>query len=183
MENYENRQLAKDVLKGLAMGGFIVMCFAMPNLVQVVNLFKPNGARDRYRIKRTIKGLQEKRLVNIYTKNGNEVVEITKAGKRKVFEYNLDDMKLKIPKRWDGLWRIVMFDIPQSKKKGRDAVSRKIKELGMYPIQKSVFVSPYVCKNEIDFIGEFFNVREHIIYVKAKEIEGVRKLREHFNLS
>ena len=122
-------------------------------------------------------------MIDIYTKYCNEVVEITKEGKKKVLEYNLDDMKLKVPKKWDGWWRIVMFDIPQSKKKGRDAVSRKIKELGMYPIQKSVFVSPYVCKDEIDFMGEFFGVREYIIYIRAKEIEGVREIKEHFGLS
>lgn len=182
MRNYENRELAKEILKGLALGGFIVMCFAMPNLAQVVDLFKPKNSRDRYRIRRTIDGLHEKKLVNIYTKNGKEVVEITKAGKKRVLEYDIDDMRLRIPKKWDGWWRIVMFDIPQSKKKGRDAVSRKIKELGMYPIQKSVFVSPYICKNEIDFIGEFFDVRKHIIYIKAKEIEGVRKLKEYFSI-
>ncbi|MBI5798814.1 MAG: hypothetical protein HZB10_02695 [Candidatus Yonathbacteria bacterium] len=183
MKDYRKGELAKEILKGLAMGGFLVACMAMPGLTNIVPLFKPRGAKDRYYIKRAVKTLKKKRLVNIYTRNGNEVVEITNAGKKKVLEYDLDDMKLKVPKKWDGWWRIVMFDIPQPKKKGRDAVSRKIKELGMYPIQKSVFVSPYACKNEIDFIGEFFNVREHIIYIKAKEIEWVRKLKEHFNLS
>jgi len=182
VKNYENRELAKEILKGLALGGFIIACIAMPNLAQVINLFKPNNARDRYRVKRAMKSLQEKRFVNVYTKNGKEVVEITNEGKKKVLEYDVDDMKLGIPKKWDGWWRIVMFDIPQSKKKGRDAVSRKIKELGMYPIQKSVFVSPYICKNEIDFIGEFFDVRKHIIYIKAKEIEGAYKLKEYFNV-
>ncbi len=182
MKDYDKGELAKEILKGLAVGGFLVACLAMPGLTKIVPLFSPKGARDRYRIKRTIDGLHKKKFVDIYTKNGNEVVEITKLGSKKVLEYNLDDMKLKVPKKWDGWWRIVMFDIPEPKKRARSAVSRKIKELGMYPIQKSVFVSPYVCKNEIDFIGEFFNVRNHIIYIKAKEIEGVQKLKEHFNL-
>lgn len=183
MKDYKNRELAKEILKGLALGGFLVACLAMPGLTKIVPLFKPNGAKDRYRIKRTIIGLQKKKLVNIYTKGGNQVVEITKAGERKVLEYNLDDMKLKVPKKWDGWWRIVMFDIPESKRKMRSAVSWKIKELGLFPIQKSVFVSPYVCKNEIDFIGEFFDVRDHIVYIKAKEIEGVGKLKAHFGIS
>ena len=168
---------------GLAAGGFIVACLAMPGLTKIVPLFKPKGARDRYRINQAFQKLHKKKLVNIYTKNGNQVVEITRAGNKKVLEYNLDDMKLKKPAKWDGWWRIVMFDIPQSKKRARDAVSRKIKELGLYPIQKSVFVSPYLCKNEIDFIGEFFDVRKHIIYIKAKEIEGVREIKNHFGVS
>ena len=183
MKDYQKGELAKEILKGLAMGGFIIACMAMPGLTYIVPLFKPKNTRDRYQIKRVVEELRKKKLINIYTKNGNEVVEITEAGKKKVLEYNLDEMKLKVPKKWDGWWRIVMFDIPESKKKARGAVSWKIKELGLYPIQKSVFVSPYVCKNEIDFIGEFFGVRDHIIYIKAKEIEGVRKLKEHFGIS
>src|SRR3989344_392154 len=182
MKDYRNGEIAKEILKGLAIGGFIVAMAAMPGLTYIIPLFKPKNARDRYRIKRVVEELHKKKLVNIYTKNGNEVVEITKAGTKKVLEYNFDEMKLKVPKKWDGWWRIVMFDIPQSKKKARDAVSWKIKKLGLYPIQKSVFVAPYICKNEIDFIGEFFGVRDHIIYIKAKEIEGVRKLKEHFNI-
>lgn len=184
MRDYEKGELAKEILLGIAACGFIIAMAAMPGLGKVVPLFKNlKGARDRYRINQAFQKLQKKRMVNIYTKDGKEVVEITKAGKRKILEYNLDEMKLKVPKKWDGWWRIVMFDIPESKKKARDAVSWKIKELGLYPIQKSVFVSPYLCKKEIDFIGEFFDVRDHIIYIKAKEIEGVCKLKEHFDIA
>ena len=43
----------KDIqifLKGLAIGGFIVACFALPGLAQVATLFKPKGAYDRHRV-------------------------------------------------------------------------------------------------------------------------------------
>lgn len=183
MKNYEHGELVKEILICLANGGLLLACLAMPGLTKVIPLFSPRNTKERYRIDRVIKKLHKNKLVNIYTRNGNEVVEITKAGKKRVLKYNLDDMKLKVPKKWDGWWRIVMFDIPESKRRMRDAVSRKIRGLGLYPIQKSVFVSPYVCKNEIDFIGEFFDAREHIIYIKAKEIEGVRKLKEYFKLT
>jgi len=183
MKVYKKGDLAKEILKGLVIGGFIVACFALPGLAQVAMLFKPKGAQDRYRVARAIYSLQKRKLVSVYEKDGKDVVEITQAGKRKVLEYNLDEMKLKVPKKWDGWWRMVMFDIPQTKKRARDAISFKIKELGLYPIQKSVFVSPYPCKDEIDFIGEFFNVRNHIIYIRAKEIEGTPKLKKHFGVS
>lgn len=183
MKNYKKGELAKEILISIAGGALLLAMVAAPGLTKVIPLFKSNQPRYRKKIRQSIDRLQKKKLVNIYTKDGNDVVEITKAGKKKVLEYNLDDMKLKKPQKWDGWWRIVMFDIPESKRRARGAVSRKIKELGMYPIQKSVFVSPYACKNEIDFIGEFFDVRDHIIYLKAKEIEGVRKLKEHFQVS
>ena len=182
MKNYKRGEMAKEILKGLVLGGFIVACFALPGLAQVATLFKPKGARDRYRVNQAIRGLEKKKWVRIYHKDGKDIIEITEAGKKKVLEYDLDEMKLKVPQKWDGWWRMVMFDIPQTKRRARDAISSKIKELGMYPIQKSVFVSPYPCKDEIDFIGEFFNARKNIIYIRAKEIEGVGKLKRHFNI-
>lgn len=183
MNKYERGELAKEILKGAALMSFALAMVVMPGLGKVAPLFmKGMRSRERDRIRQSIKGLQNKKFVRVYVKDGVEVVEITKEGKKRVLEYDLDDMKIVVPKKWDGWWRIIMFDIPEHKKQARKAVSLKIKELGLYPIQKSVFVSPYLCKNEIDFVGEIFGVRENIIYIKAKEIQGVKKLKQHFGI-
>lgn len=182
MDKYKRGELAKEILKGLAIGGFIVMCLAMPNLAQVVDLFKPRNSRDRYRVKQAIRGLQKRNMIRLVNRNGHEVVEITKDGKRRVLDYDLENMQLKTNMKWDGKWRIVMFDIPQSKKRVRDAVSYRIKEIGMYPMQKSVFIFPHSCRNEIDFVGGVFGVRDNIIYIEATRIDDGEKVRRHFGV-
>lgn len=182
MKDYERGELAKEILKGLALGGFIVACVAMPNLAQVAKLFNSRGWRDQYRVRQAVRRLQKKRMVRIINKNGNDVVEITEPGKKKVLEYNLGTIQLDRKKKWDGKWRIVMFDIPESKKRVRNAISFKIKDIGMYPIQKSVFVFPHPCKDEIDFVGEIFGVRKNIVYVEATHIEGAEKMKRHFGV-
>lgn len=182
MENYERGELAKEILKGLALGGFIILCFAMPNLAQVVDLFKPRNSRDRYRVRQALSGLQKKKMVRIISRKGHDVVEITALGKNRVLEYDLENIKLNHKQKWDGKWRIVMFDIPQTKKRVRDAVSFKIKDIGMYPIQKSVFVFPHKCKDEIDFVGEIFGVRRNIIYIEASHIDDAEKVKRHFGI-
>ena len=80
------------------------------------------------------------------------------------------------------MWRMVIFDIPEKRKKARNAINFKLKELGFYPIQKSTFIFPYECKNEIDFIGEHFFARKYISYIIAKYIDDEKKLRKLFNL-
>jgi len=182
MKNYERGELAKEILKGLALGGFIVVCFAMPNLAQVVDLFKPKNSRDRYRVKQALRGLQKRNMVRIVNRNDHEVVEITAQGKKKVLDYDLENMQLSHKQKWDGKWRMVMFDIPQTQKGARDAVSSKIKEIGMYPIQKSVFVFPHPCKDEIDFVGGILGVRKNIIYIEATHVDGVDKVKRHFGI-
>jgi len=42
--------------------------------------------------------------------------------------------------RWDGKWRIVMFDIPEKRREHRERLRRALTELEYEPIQKSVFI-------------------------------------------
>jgi len=150
----------------------------MPNLAQVVDLFKPRSSRDRYRVRQAVKRLQKNNMVRIVNRNGREVIELTTHGKKRVLDYDIENMQLETKKKWDGKWRIVMFDIPQTKKKARDAVSFKIKEIGMYPIQKSVFVFPHTCKDEIDFVirnEPEETAKELVLALKKKGIPPSKK--------
>ena len=142
MKNYKRSELAKEILKGLAIGGFIVACFALPGLAQVATLFKPKGAYDRHRVGQAIHGLEKKKWVRVYQKNGEDVVEITERGKQKVLEYNLETMKLKPQKKWDRVWRMVMFDIPETKKAEREWLRWHLKKFDYLMLQKSVWVGP-----------------------------------------
>jgi DNA-binding transcriptional regulator PaaX len=182
--DYSKRKLVKEILKGLAIGGLIVASFALPGLPQIFSLLGINNAKDRYRIKRAVEALKNQKLINIYKKDGEQVVEITEKGEKRVLKYKFDEMKIERPKKWDRCWHIVSFDIPEKHKRGRDALTRKLKEIELYPLQKSVFICPFECRDEIDFIGEIFNIRKFIHYFMAKEIDvdDEEYLRKYFNL-
>ena len=106
--------MPKEILKALAVGGILVTSLALPNLPQVLKFLGVAGAKDRYRVKRTIYNLKDKRLVNFYE---NGVIEITEKGKKKILQYNIEDMNIKLPARWDGRWRIVILIFLKSLKK------------------------------------------------------------------
>ena len=93
-------------------------------------------------------------------------------------------MRINRPKKWDGCWRVIIFDIPERYKKGRDALTKKLKEMELYPLQKSVFICPFKCRDEINFIGEIFNIRKYIHYLVVKELdeESEFDLKQHYNL-
>ncbi len=176
------RELTKEILKGLAIGGLIVASFALPGLPQIFSILGINNSKDRYRVKRAVQSLQKQKFINIYEKGDEQVMEITEKGKKRILKYRFDEMKLVRPKKWDGLWRIISFDIPEKYKRGRDALTRKLKEMKFYPFQKSVFICPFECRDEIDFIGEVFNIRKFIRYFVAKEIDDEKYLRQFYNL-
>lgn len=177
--NYPKGELAKEILKAMAIGGVLAASLALPNLPQVLKFLGVVGAKDKYRVKRTIYNLKEKRLID-FRENG--LIEITEKGKKRILQYDIEDMNIKLPPKWDGHWRIVIFDIPEKFKKARNALNRKIKDLGFFPLQKSVFVFPFECRNEIDFVSEFFNVGKFVHYIVAKELDSEKFLKQYFGL-
>ncbi len=182
--NNSKRKLAKEILKGLAIGGLIVASFALPNLPQIFSLLGIDNAKDRYRIRRAVETLKNQKLINIYEKDGENIAEITEKGEKRVLKYKIGELKITRPKKWDKCWRIISFDIPEKHKRGRDALTRQLKEMELYPLQKSVFICPFECRDEIDFLGEVFNIRKFIHYFIAKEIDvdDEEYLRKYYNL-
>ena len=182
--NNSRRELAKEVLKELAIGGLVAASFALPGLPQIFRLLGINNAKDRYRAKRAIEALENKKLIGIYEKDEEQIVKITENGEKRVLKYKLDEMKIERPKKWDKCWRIVSFDIPEKYKRGRDALTMQLKEMELYPLQKSVFICPFECKDAIDFVGEVFNIRKFIHYFTAKEIDANDEeyLKKYYNL-
>ncbi|MBU1159968.1 hypothetical protein KKD04_02185 [Patescibacteria group bacterium] len=183
-DNYSKGELAKEILKGLAIGGLIVASFALPNLPQIFSLFGVKTSRERYKMNRILQNLEKQKLIDIYGKGDDIVMEITEKGKKRILKYKFDEIVIVRPKKWDGYWRMIIFDIPERYKKGRDALTRKFKEMEIYPLQKSVFICPFECGDEINFVSEFFDVRKFVHYFVIKEIDEKDGdfLRGYYNL-
>jgi len=134
-------------------------------------------------LNRAIKRLYESKLVDIKEdKNGNTILVLSEKGKKKILIYNIENLKLKRQSKWDGYWRIFIFDIPEKFKRERHILSKKLKEIGIYPLQKSVYIYPFDCKDELDFIVEYFGFKKYVRFILAKEIDNELHLREIFDL-
>lgn|SRR3989344_6585798 len=138
---------------------------------------------ERRELYRKVKELYKSKMVSCKEKPGGETeIILTEKGKKQILIYNIDKIKIQKSEKWDKKWRVVIFDIPEKSRMARDALRRKLKELEFRELQKSVFVHPYECKKEIDFIIEFFNLRPYVRYIVAESIDNQDHLRLKFNL-
>jgi hypothetical protein len=134
-------------------------------------------------LNRAIRRLYDSKLVEIKEdKNGNTILVLSEEGKKKILIYNIENLKLKRQSKWDGHWRLFIFDIPEKFKRERYILSKKLKEIGMYQLQKSVYVYPFECKDELEFIIEYFGLRPYVRFGLLKEIDNELHLRKIFNL-
>jgi len=183
MKNFEHGELAKEILMIFLIGSLVVSCAVLPGLPYIFKLFKTSNAKERGRIRQSVRGLEKQGLLQRKIKNGKEELVVTKKGERKIAEYLAEDLEIQKPKRWDKKWRIVMFDIPETKVRTRKEVSFKLKDMGMKAIQNSVFISPYPCKKEIDFIANHYFVKKYFIYFETNNIESYQDLLKIFKLN
>ena len=138
---------------------------------------------DRQYLYRILREFNQDRLVS-YREHDDGTVDIvlTEEGKKRALTFQIDKMKIKRPIKWNGKWSLVTYDVPEKKKPAREALREKLKELGFHEWQKSVFIFPFPCRDEIDFLTEFFEIRPHIRYAELSRPTNEAELKFHFKL-
>lgn len=172
---------AKDILKILAIVGVVGLTTLAPG-AGILVAKEVLSSRRRADFNRRLKRLENGGYVEIVRENGEPVVKITKWGIERALHYKFEEMVIKKPVRWDKKWRVVIFDIPEEKKRLRDRLRQKLQILGFYSLNRSVFVHPYPCFDEIEFIRQVFSVGGEVTYLLVEDIENKTDLLSRFNL-
>ncbi|MEK7077750.1 MAG: CRISPR-associated endonuclease Cas2 [Patescibacteria group bacterium] len=131
-----------------------------------------------------IRSLYRSKLIREYENpDGSLAMVLTDKGKKRIIAFNINNIEIKKPKVWDRKWRMVIFDIPEKKRRARDVLRETLKRMGFYEFQKSVFVHPYPCQDEMDYIIEYYNIRPYVRIVTAVELDNEPHLKNIFNMS
>jgi len=181
------KSLTREILFMTVAGPILLSSLFAPNAVQILKpliKWRKNWDKiDRYSIHNAIRRLNQKRLVELIEKNNQIYIEITDNGKKLIKNFDYDDLELARLKKWDKKWRLVIFDIPEKQNKERHILSKKLKTLGFYSLQESVFIYPYDCRDEIDFVCEFLSVGRYVNYCIVESLDKREgDLRKIFNL-
>ena len=131
---------------------------------------------------REIKRLQQSGYVALTKTPQGWMIRLLKKGEHRLQTANLRTLELPRPARWDKKWRLFIFDIPEKVRVSRDLLRGKLKELGLYNIQRSVFVYPYDCREELEMVTEHYGVTKFATYAETNFIDIDRELRNHFDL-
>jgi CRISPR-associated endonuclease Cas2 len=176
----------KDVLKIVGAGSFLAAAFVIPGpTALVINEYrKYKWDKDRkewnkfnlWRLKQVIKRLEKQKAVEV--KSGE--VRITAKGRLKVLKFNLEEMELK--RKTDGKWRLIIYDITEMKRNERDIFRSFLKKLKFLRLQHSVYLTPYVCDDEIEYLKLQFEVGKEVQVLKVSGIENEQVYKEYFGI-
>lgn len=127
--------------------------------------------------------LMKRKLITV-ERDGHDVsIALTQEGRKRAGKYQIEKLQIARPKKWDGKWRVVIFDIPSHSDFVRNVFRKKLKEFGFYLIQKSIWAYPFECKKEIFLLRDFLGANEKQIRVlEVNRMENDHFLRDAFHL-
>ena len=111
------KNITKSILFSLFALGAVGAIITLPGLALLGKEFTGWKKYKRFRLKSTFKRLEDQKMIKFFEKDDGVIeLELTQKGHKRILRYQFEDMKIKIPHKWDGFWRMVSFDIPNNKK-------------------------------------------------------------------
>lgn len=109
-------------------------------------------------------------------------IMLTKKGAQLANKAALAALRPPRPAHWDKKWRMVLFDIPEGLRKNRNSFAVGLKRLGFMPVQKSCFVFPFPCFEEVEVLADFCEVRCFITCALAESLDGSSMFRRRYKI-
>ena len=138
------------------------------------------SAEEKRKFDNLMYRLKRDKLIKEVLDGKEKKIVFTKKGFEKAQKYRLEELKINIPDTWDKKWRIVLFDVPEDKKRARDIFSSKLKRLGFITLQKSVFIYPHECFDILKKLAEEYDIREYVRFIIADEIDNEEEFVDKF---
>ncbi len=121
----------------------------------------------------------------IAKRSNSDIFYLTKKGEKEAFwaSMNAELSGYKIHKqKWDGKWRIILFDIPEKKRALRDYLRSVIKRCGFKEFQKSIWVCPYKIPDFLKEILSEENILPYTRFITTTSIDFDKDLKKIFSL-
>ncbi len=169
------------VLRVVAGAGLLAMALCAPNALQALEMFDKRYRRPSY-VNRVVERLMRRGFIKYEKRNGKRCLALTDKGERELARYEEGQLTLSVPKKWDGKWHILVFDIWEKRKRVRDELREFLRHLGFMRLQDSVWVYPYDCEEITALLKTRFRLGGGLLYIVAESIENDRWLRKEFDL-
>lgn len=173
-------QTVLTTLATVALAGIVVTAPNAVQLLKYLDLTMPASRDPRLRLSESLSRLKRKGLVEWRQDDGRWRLVLTAKGRQHAIEQAAP--VIPVPRRRDGRWRFVMFDIPETQRALRNRIRRMVADMGFYRFQDSVWVHPYDCEEIIMILKTQLATGNKLLYIIADAVEYDAPLRKHFAL-
>lgn len=171
--------LQKIILSTVEIGGMLALATLAPNVLGAMGKL---GLMPHQRQTESIMSARTRLIQKGFLKYKNGFLEITPLGRRFLQKKTLIDNYKNQKKKWDGRWRVLIFDIPENRRRDRDHIRQTLIDIGFVRLQKSVWVFPYDCEEFVTLLKADMKIGKNVLYMIVDAIEYDKPLKSCFNL-
>lgn len=173
------------ILASVKVAGFLSIALLAPNALKILEMFgdrKIGTRRKKYTVNRSVSKLIESGYLKLKKTERGSFVRLTSHGETLLARVEASNFNIKKPKKWDGKYRIIIFDIKEARRGLRDKLRATLLAIGFKHLQHSVWVYPYDCEDLINLLKADFKIGKDVLYMVVDFIENDWWIRQHFGL-
>jgi hypothetical protein len=178
----EKIDFKRVILMTVATAGILAVAVLAPNALQVLKPFLKYKKKYnlKYYLNQKTQKLVKDGFLKIESENGRQFLSLTERGERKLLYYQIVDKKKNI--KWDGKWRVVVFDVWENTRSKRNLLRMEIKDFGFIQLQRSVWIYPYECADFIELLKVDLSFGKNIRYMVVEKLDHDENLRKYFKI-
>lgn len=135
--------------------------------------------QDKKIVSNALMRLVSRKLIEIEKMDREKAIKLTQGGLEVLFS-KFPNIKFENWK-WDGQWRVVIYDIEEETRRLRRRLRDFLKSHGFNIVQKSVWFSPYPIEKELEDFLKKENLWEKIMVFKTTlKKEDTKRLIQNF---
>jgi DNA-binding transcriptional regulator PaaX len=181
-KSQKRQNIQNAVLATVAVAGLLALAAVAPNTLRLLRYLPKDKFNFSYRTRTAARRIVTKGLAEWVNKGGKKFLRITEAGRKALA---LEQAKIALKnqkKKWDWRWRMVVFDVPERRRRIRNRLRAVMCEVGFVRLQDSVWVYPYDCEDFIALLKAELKIGKDVLYAIADTIEHDKSIRLHFKL-
>lgn len=177
-------KIVDEVIRFAAVAGVVTTGMAIPNAM--IALEKPLnallGSLDKRDHERELRRIVSNMKSQGYLVAGSydHGLQLTDKARQRLAKIQFDDLRIEPVASWDGFWRIILYDIPEHKKGSRNALNGTLRRLGCFQLQRSVWITPFPCRKELEIVCAEYDVDEFVTYFEARNLDNEKTMINYF---
>jgi len=142
-----------------------------------LDLIKNNkDQKTGYALTRSIKNLVESGCIEMIQSDNKSYLKLTKKGKNKLNSIKLEGDGVLVSTVWDGLWRIIILDIPEERKNEREALRYLLKKADFTCVKNTVWISPFPYEHLFTNIKKDLGLGTELMIIVTDKLDEETKL-------
>jgi DNA-binding transcriptional regulator PaaX len=127
--------------------------------------------KTKYAVNRSLRNLADSGLVEEHSTQQSDFYKITPEGRHKLRNIKLSSETSLVSTQWDGFWRVVILDLPETRKSERNSLRYILKKAGFQLLKNSVWVSPLPFEHMFMNIKEDLGLDEELIIMVTEHLD------------